>query len=140
MIRADYILSNWIYLWYILYLINGNSKCSSPKLLLILGLIHNLLSFIAISIYNKNPRIKYYYLILMFVGKILPLYTLSNITILDKDYLTSLYLVIFYICWLVLNNQNPLRFFTDSAKVIHSDKVILPMMKILDKYWTHFNI
>lgn len=137
MIRVDYILSNWIFFYYIIFILKKNHKLPSPKLLFIMGLIHNLLSLLLISLYNNNYRIKYYYFIMMVIFKVLPLYTIYNTT---NDYYFSLYLIIFYICWLIINNQNPYRFFTDSKKVIYSEKIILYTMKILDKCFTKFNV
>ncbi len=132
MIRADFIFSNWIFLYYLFYLKINNPSYPTPKFLLICGLMHNVLSLSLITLLNKNSRIKYYYLIMMFFGKILPLYTVYNTT---TDINFSLYLLVFYSCWLIINKQHPYRFFTDSKNVIYSDKIILPSMNILDKYF-----
>jgi len=82
--RLDYILSNWIFIWFLIYYFKL-LKIPNPKFALIIGLMLSL-PILIILIYKNNinnHNIKF--IIVLFITKVIPLYLLRNneINIID---------------------------------------------------------
>ena len=101
MIRPDFILSYWIFAWYILYMITLVK--ANPKLMLILAIIENIFTLWYIYGYATIENLIYFILVFI-LTKIIPLATIWNTRIIKRDILVSLCVVIAYILWIYLNN------------------------------------
>ena len=101
MIRPDFILSYWIFAWYILYMIKLVK--ANPKLMLILAIIENIFTLWYIYGYATIENLIYFILVFI-LTKIIPLATIWNTRIIKRDILVSLCVVIAYILWIYLNN------------------------------------
>ena len=113
--RIDFLLSYWIFFWYLLYelkIIKYN-----PKLALSIALISNIIP-LTLMIYYKN-NISYILLLLVinFFIKVIPLLRLKNkINYCEDMYIIGI-IVIFYILWLSINDINIKNFnFIDDIK------------------------
>ena len=77
--RLDFILSNWIFIWFLLFYLNI-IKFPNPKFSLIIGLMFNVPVIIILIYKNRFNDIKkiYPYLIFLLFTKIIPLYLLRK--------------------------------------------------------------
>ena len=104
--RFDLLFSYWIFVWYLLYILEIVK--ASPKLALILGLIENLtLLYFMVFIQSQPFKIVFIFIIINICIKIIPLYTLSNEKInIKKDVKNTSFVFILFIIWLLLLNRN----------------------------------
>jgi hypothetical protein len=131
MIRFDYIFSYWIFFWYILYIFNFVKI--NPKFVIILGLFENLCILLLMVYYNTKSRLIFLFFIMMFLIKIIPLYTIWNTKIrLDDIYFTVIIFII-YLLWTSINKQNNRDFINNTKELIIYNKNTLPGMIILEK-------
>jgi hypothetical protein len=100
--RLDFVFSYWIFAWYLLYEFKFVSY--SPKLALILGLIHNTLLLLIMIYYKYNIlNILFFCIINLFI-KIIPLWRLKNNKVYNIKSTIILFLI--YLVWLHINNKN----------------------------------
>jgi hypothetical protein len=99
MIRADFIIYYWILFWYVFYVTGYIHQNPAPALWL--GLLGNLLLLVAMIYYKVKTKTLLYFVTVIVVTKIIPLWTLKGIPIGKKDIMATIGLVIMYIGWLV---------------------------------------
>jgi hypothetical protein len=101
--RVDFVFSYWIFFWYILY-ISGLTHFN-PKFALIIATIHNVcLLFKKIYLkVSKENIIRF--VILMFLLKLIPLYTINN-NIKTSDIIVTFILLLVHILWLLINDKD----------------------------------
>lgn len=119
--RLDYILSNWIFVWFLFYYFNIINK-PNPKFALIIALLLNL-PVIIITIYNnrkQNLKKVYPFLIFIFFTKIIPLYLLINDKIEYIDILAFLILFIINIIYVIIHSGNIYRAYYTLRKRINN--------------------
>tara|TARA_B110000503_G_scaffold143783_1_gene248542 strand:- start:6007 stop:6393 length:387 start_codon:yes stop_codon:yes gene_type:complete len=103
MVRVDYIFSYWILFWYILFIlkiINYN-----PKFILIIAIIQNSLGLLYKLLYEPILNSFILAIIILFT-KIIPLYSIVNTKIKNKDIYFAILLFIFYNFWIYINETN----------------------------------
>lgn len=132
MIRPDLIFSYWIYLWYILYIFKVLKY--NPKFAIICGIIENLIILLLMCIYNTKKILVLLFIIMFFILKLIPLYTIWNDKIQFNDDIknTSL-LFIIYLLWIHLNQLTITDALTRTKNLILYNKNVLPGMTILQK-------
>jgi hypothetical protein len=116
-VRPDFLLSNWLFVWFLIYYFVPLSpffkKYANPLLALWLGLIQNIMAFplsffLFPNIWKQNIWIKL--VLMLFLLKIIPIYLLSNRTILWKnDILVFIFVFFVYNFYLFLNHTNPFK-------------------------------
>ena len=131
MIRIDYIFSYWIIFWYILYICNFIKY--NPKFVIILGLFENLCILLLMSYYNTKQHLIILFLIMMFLIKIIPLYTIWNSQITLNDIYFTGFVFIIYLLWMFINKKNTTDFTNNTKKLIIYNKNTLPGMILLEK-------
>jgi hypothetical protein len=135
-LRADFVFSYWIYLWYILYAFRITEF--SPKFALILGLLDNMVMFVLMLLYGTSRRTIFYFLIINIFIKVAPLYYLRNEQIKIKDLLFTTGLFIVFVLWLHMNKQSLIG----NVKLIHDSLLYgqnkTPFMAFLERLKTNF--
>jgi drug/metabolite transporter (DMT)-like permease len=135
-LRADFVFSYWIYVWYILYRFHWTKE--SPKFALLLGLLYNVLMLILMIYYGSSYTTIFMFLVINTVIKIIPLIYLREETIQGKDWLATLVLFGVFVGWLHLHKQN----LVGNSKLIHDsllqNKHATPFMNLLTKIGNHF--
>ena len=132
MIRPDLIFSYWIYLWYILYIFKVLKY--NPKFAIICGMIENLIIFLLMCIYNTKKILVVLFIIMFFILKLIPLYTIWNDNIkLNDDIKNTSLLFIIYLVWIHLNKLNLTDALTSTKNLILYNKNTMPGMTILQK-------
>jgi hypothetical protein len=135
--RFDYILSYWIFAWFILYIYNIIPY--SPKLALILALIFEI-CILLVMIYNSVSiyYISLFSIITIFI-KVLPLYILRNEEInYDKEIVYMISLFGLYAIWLRIQKENAADFFTYQMNGLASGKTTTPAISIIYPYMMKF--
>ena len=102
-LTPDYLFSNWIFIWYLLY-ITGIFTKNNPKINIILALIMNIY-VIYLLIYNKQFYILFLIITIIFFIKIIPLITLRNTKIKLDDFLFGFILFLIYCLWITLYHK-----------------------------------
>ena len=132
MVRPDLIFSYWIYLWYILYIFKVLKY--NPKFAIICGMIENLIIFLLMCIYNTKKILVVLFIIMFFILKLIPLYTIWNDNIkLNDDIKNTSLLFIIYLVWIHLNKLNLTDALTSTKNLILYNKNTMPGMTILQK-------
>jgi hypothetical protein len=129
MLRLDYILSNWILLWYVLYvfgLIEYN-----PKLALILGILFNVATLSLMAYYQASIHTMLYLAFFVSWMKVIPLWTIRNSTIREKDIYATLLMVFVYLGWLLLEGKVMVVY--QALNGLLHDKLDSPGMSMLQK-------
>lgn len=139
MIRPDLIFSYWIYLWYILYIFKVVKY--NPKFAIICGMIENLIILLLMRIYNTKKILIVLFIIMFFILKLIPLYTIWNDNIkLNDDIKNTSLLFIIYLVWIHLNQLNITDALTNSKNLILYNKNTMPGMTILQYIWKNIYI
>lgn len=139
MIRPDLIFSYWIYLWYILYIFKIVKY--NPKFAIICGMIENLIILLLMCIYNTKKILIVLFIIMFFILKLIPLYTIWNDNIkLNDDIKNTSLLFIIYLVWIHLNQLNITHALTSSKNLILYNKNTMPGMTILQYIWKNIYI
>ena len=114
-LRVDFILSYWIFTWYILYIINIISY--SPKLIIMLGILENLITLIIMILYGSNCKTIIYFIIINIIIKVIPFYTIRNDKIKSRDIYSTIILILIYLFWVKINGQSVIEYY---KKIIYS--------------------
>ena len=101
--RLDYIFSNWIVIWYILFMFN--LIYYNPKFILIIALIQNTMGLIY-KLFFESILNAFILAIIILCMKIIPLYSIIHTKINNKDIYFTLLLFIFYNLWIYINGTN----------------------------------
>lgn len=105
--RLDYVLSNWIFIWFIIYYIKI-INIPSPKFALIIALLLNI-PVIVITIYkNRHNDLKKVYPFILFIifTKVIPLILLKNEKINIIDIISFGILFGLNIMYVIFHTQN----------------------------------
>jgi hypothetical protein len=98
MSRFDFVLSYWLFVWWILYY--ASLTPFNPKIFLALGLIENIGLFFLLAP-EKRP---FFVLVNTFI-KVIPLYLVWNRPTKPRDIYAGLALFLIYFIWLKLNGE-----------------------------------
>ena len=130
-LRADLVLSYWIYVWYLLYafkIINF-----SPKFALVLGLLDNIFMLIFMLTYGTSKKTILFFIIINSLIKVLPLYYLRSEPIKLIDIYFTIALFIVFVLWLYINEQS----LVGNLKLIYTSllygKDETPFMSLLEQ-------
>lgn len=100
MIRPDFILSYWVFMWYVAYMV-GVTK-ASPKLLFEIGIVENLWTMWIIWGHATTENF-IYFVVVFLLTKVIPLITIWNVPIKRVDIVASVVLVAVYGLWIWMN-------------------------------------
>lgn len=112
--RFDFVLSYWVFAWWVLYYLGVVPF--NPRLFLLVGLVENIIQFFVFT--PKNAQL--FLLINVFI-KVVPLILVWNTVTTRRDVVFGLFLLLVYLAWLKLNQEYVFKFRT-------------PMMDFLRKY------
>ncbi len=136
-LRPDLVFSYWVYFWFIFYAFRITNY--SPKFILTLGLIHNIIMLALMLMYGTSKRTIIYFIIINTLIKVAPLYYLRNEPIMImKDIIFTILLFAIFIIWLHLNRQS----LYVNAKLIHNSLLYgqdkTPFMALINKLKINF--
>ena len=135
-LRADFVFSYWIYVWYLFYITKIIPY--SPKFALILGLIDNFVMLVLMLLYGTSRKTIFYFIVINTIIKVIPLYYLQSQKILWKDIYFTCGLFILFIIWLHINKQS----LQGNIKEIHDSLIYgkdkTPFMALLKKIQHNF--
>lgn len=103
-IRIDLVFSYWVYLWYLLYILQLIKY--SPKFAIAIGIVDNFIMLCLMLYFGTKIETIIMFMIINTLIKIIPYYTLRRETIKVKDILFTLFLFIMFIIWLHINKQS----------------------------------
>ena len=134
MIRPDLIFSYWIYAWYILYLFKVVPY--NPKFAILCGIAENLCILLAMLFYHTKKILVVLFLIMFFILKLVPLYTIWNAKINWKsDIKNTLILLFIYLIWIHLNHITLSDATTSTKNLILHNQNTMPGMALLERVW-----
>ena len=133
--RFDFILSYWIFAWYILYITKFVSY--SPKLIIIFGIIENAITLIIMLLHGSNSKTILYFVIINIIIKGIPFYTVRKDTIKIRDILVTSLVILIYLLWVKINGQSVIQYY---KKIIYSlihnkrDTIGIYILTQIEKY------
>lgn len=101
-IRPDFILSYWVFMWYVAYMLRLTP--ASPKLLLQIGVIENIWTMWYIWGYATTENF-IYFIVVFILTKIIPVATIWNVPITKRDVVWSVVLLVVYSLWIYINRN-----------------------------------
>jgi hypothetical protein len=101
-IRPDFILSYWVFAWFLVYLI-GWTK-ANPKLLIAVGILENLWTMGYIWGYATTENFVYFILVFL-LTKVIPFATLWRVPVTKRDVFASVGVVAAYVVWIYLHHD-----------------------------------
>lgn len=134
MITPDKILSYWILAWYVLFIFKFIDI--NPKFILIIGLLENIALLIIILTETDLVNI-FYFIIIIFITKIIPILTVWQYPIRVSDIYYSGCIVLLYLTWVYITNSfyNPITTFVYSVKYNKPNTPgMILLHRIFDKY------
>ena len=130
MLTIDLLFSNWIILWYILYIIKLIKY--NPKGWLIIAFILNFYNIILMVYFNRYYML-FLFIIIISITKIIPIMTLINTKTLMSDYIAGIVLLCIYYGWISYNNSSLHILATTTYINIRDNKINdTPYMKFLN--------
>jgi hypothetical protein len=134
MLRGDYIFSDWIYVFWILYIFNLFTFFN-PKLLLLFGFSVDIIIICLMFYYKTNlKKIVIPSIIIIIIIKIIPLYTLKDYTIQTRDFDYSLLLFFIYLLWIYKNNISLKKCYDTVREIILKNKPLIYSLKYYNEY------
>ena len=127
MITPDLLLSYWLLLWFIMYLLNIIKY--SPKLWFIIALIYIII--ITLCMYKKNMNFILLFILIAIVGKVIPLYIMRKDKYIFNDFLFGLLIVIFYLFWVKYRNRNVIAIYT--TDLFNGEDPVMNIYKLYSK-------
>ena len=127
MITPDLIFSYWIFVWYILYVLR--IVFINPKFALICGLIVNLT--ILLFLIQTKPRFFFSFFVVLFISKLIPLFTIWRTKIRKGDVYATLCLFGLYLIWVLVLNKVDL---TNQIRDLMQSKNIYPGMRFIGQF------
>lgn len=132
--RFDLVFSNWIFAWYLLYILRVTTF--NPKIPLVLGVIHNTI-LLLIMLYYKNDWIHIVtFCLINLCIKGIPLWTVRNDPYRWKDFYALVVYFILFIIWLFINGQLNTN---DGLQEIKDNRPSGPITKFVYKYILNYD-
>jgi len=142
LIRPDFIFSYWIFAWFLLYFFKITEY--NPKYLLLLGVLENLITVIMSFYYKTSIKYIIYFIFIMIVMKIIPLYlswnNKNNFTSLRKDLVASISVFVLYSFWLYFNGTDVIRIQRRIVDSIIEEKNETPILWAINAVSKKLNI
>lgn len=132
MITPDFIFSDWIFVWFIIYYIFQRKLGDdyNPYYALWAGLA---LSLILMFVTIKDPLFLFYYFIMLFSIKIIPIYLTRNTTYSHKKLIVFLTVFLLYNMYLTIRQTNIFRVYKDIFYSLKERNNDTPIFYILSK-------
>jgi len=132
MSRPDLIFSYWIFVWYLLYYFGFVSF--NPKFAIICGIVENLFIMILMIYYQTRIKLILLFLIMFFILKVFPIYTIWREKVRISDISATIALFGIYLFWVIIVNKKTVYNFTrQTTDLIVHNKNTLPGMIFLEK-------
>ena len=132
MITPDFIFSDWIFVWFIIYYIFQRKLGDdyNPYYALWAGLA---LSLILMFVTIKDPLFLFYYFIMLFSIKIIPIYLTRNTIYTHKKLIVFLTVFLLYNMYLTIRQTNIFRVYKDIFTSLKERNNDTPIFYILSK-------
>jgi len=142
LIRPDFIFSYWIFAWFLLYFFKITEY--NPKYLLLLGVIENLITVIMSFYYKTSIKYIVYFIFIMIVMKVIPLYlswnNKNNFISLRKDLVASISVFVLYSFWLYFNGTDVISIQRRIVDSIIKEKNETPILWAINAVLKKLNI
>jgi hypothetical protein len=135
-IRLDLIFTYWVFAWYLAYMANLTSY--NPKLALILGIAINTLIAIAVLVNGGKISSIFSFLFVNILLKGIPLYTIYNTKITEKDVYALEGIFAIYLIWVHINIKSVTGITKNIYESILHEKNETPAILILSKLRNYY--
>jgi hypothetical protein len=125
--QFHYLFSYWIFAWYILYELQLVSY--NPKGALMAALLMNMVEM-SIMLYYSYSHL-FLFMIIIFIGKVLPLWSVIHIPFYKRDLYASIVLFCIYLLWISINKVDVVKIIKLQLHNIKQNKPIGPMMYLI---------
>jgi len=129
MIRPDYILSYWIFAWYLFYMLGWVTP--NPKFAIYLGIVENGIVLLSMMWLKINLKKIIYFSIMILLIKVIPLWTLRDTKIKERDIYATLGVVLMYVGWIIWDDKG-IELSNAYVQMV-DNKIQTPGMMLLNK-------
>ena len=130
-LRFDLVLSYWIFAWYLLYITQVITY--SPKLIIILGIIENMIVLLLMFYYGSNITTITYFIVVNLFIKIIPFYTLRNEKIQLREIKGTFVFLLVYLTWVYTNGQSVITYYKNILESLIHNKNETPFIALITK-------
>jgi hypothetical protein len=130
--RYDFTFSYWILAWFFLYY--NKIVTYNPKIWLLLGLVHNIITIIVMFYYQNSFLYMFLFTIINIIIKIIPLWLIRKTRFNEDDFWFGAGLFIVHLYWLYVNKSSYPQFLKDGLKRIRQNKPVGPTEYYICKY------
>ena len=130
-LRFDLVLSYWIFAWYLFYI--TKIILYSPKLIIILGIIENMIVLLLMFYYGSNITTITYFIVVNFFIKIIPFYTLRNEKIQLREIKGTFVFLLVYLTWVYINGQSVITYYKNILDSLIHNKNETPFIALITK-------
>jgi len=143
-ISTEYIFSDWIFAWFVLYYISIKSIKNTdfldtylnPKFSLYCALFQNIYTLVEITLKNPKPIILIKYFIVMLILKIIPLFLIREKSLhLKTNIPISICIFMLYIGFLYSKRKNFFKMYKQITDSIVANDNNTPLFWFLNKYF-----
>ena len=127
-LRADLIITNWIFVWVFLYII-GLTKYS-PKLAIIIAIIGNIGGSSLLKTVNAQTKS---ILLIGFLIKLSAFYLVRNDTITKRDVIIFILFFLAYNLWVTINNETFLGYYEKIYRSLNNNDNNTPFVNFIHK-------
>ena len=127
-LRADLIITNWIFVWVVLYII-GLTKYS-PKLAIIIAIIGNIGGSSLLKTVNAQTKS---ILLIGFLIKLSAFYLVRNDTITKGDVIIFILFFLAYNLWVTINNETFLGYYEKIYRSLNNNDNNTPFVNFIHK-------
>ena len=127
-LRADLIITNWIFVWVFLYII-GLTKYS-PKLAIIIAIIGNIGGSSLLKTVNAHTKS---ILLIGFLIKLGAFYLVRNDTITKGDVIIFILFFLAYNLWVTINNETFLGYYEKIYNSLNNNDNNTPFVNFIHK-------
>jgi len=135
--RFDFTFSYWILAWFALYSVDALPY--SPKIWLLLGIAHNLMTIALMFYYNNSALNLALFSVTNIVIKVIPLWYLRKTGYYTDDFLFGAALFALHLLWLSENKSSYPQFLKTGLQRIKQDLPVGPTEYYATKYLKQYH-
>ena len=128
-LRVDLIFTNWIFLWFALYLVGLTQY--SPKFAVIISIIENIGALLLLKTANTRTLAAMFFIIII---KFMAFFVVRNSRITIQDVLAFVVLFILYAVWVHINNETVIGYYKKIQQSLNNNDNNTPIVHFINKF------
>ena len=128
-LRVDLIFTNWIFLWFVLYLVDLTEY--SPKIAFIISIIENIGALLLLETANTRTLSSMFFIIII---KFMAFFVVRNSRIRMQDVMAFVVLFLIYVAWVHINNESVIGYYKKIQQSLNNNDNNTPIVHFINKF------